>query len=113
MRKQLPPAPLGTVTIYDPRLDIDRTLPVTVVELRDGRLYIEATAEIAVAGSIRDDDVLTVRDPDGRTVVRTWIDTGGRAWDLRAGERFTLTLPMSVGGHRPLVTGDSTINIDL
>lgn len=104
---------LGDVTIQDPRLNIERTLPITVLELRDGRLHLEATAEFRTAGSVRDDDVITIRDPGGRTVLRTWADTGGRVWDVEAGERFTLTLPVSLGGHRPLVTGDSTLAVDL
>jgi hypothetical protein len=112
-RKALTAQPLGTVVIRDPRLGIDRRLDITTLELRHGRLYVEATGEITAAGTIQEDDVFTIHDPDGRTVMRTWLDTSGVTYDVEDGERFTLMLPISLGGARPLVTGDSTLDIDL
>lgn len=89
---------LGTVVIHDPRLDIDRHHDITKLELRDGVLYLEAETIIRVAGSIEDSDVVSIHDPGGRLVTRYWLTLGHRGYELTEHDRFTLMLPISLGG---------------
>lgn len=102
----------GTVVIHDPRLGIDRHLDITTLDLRDGALYVEAETIIRVGGSIEDDDVVSIYDPDGRLVTRYWLTVTGHC-TFSERERFTVTLPISLGGPRGMALADSTININL
>lgn len=104
---------LGTVTVHDPRLDIDRRFDITKLEFRDGSLYLEAGAVIRVAGSVEDSDVVSVHDPAGRLVTRYWLAIPGRGYEFAEGNRFILMLPISLGGPGGMAFADSGINVDL
>ena len=103
----------GTITVHDPRLDIDRQFDITKIELRDGALQLEAQAIIRIGGSIEDSDVVTIHDPAGRIVTRYWLTLGHRGHRFEEGDRFVLMLPISLGGPGGIAYADSSLNIDL
>jgi hypothetical protein len=97
---------LGWLQIYDARLETHHRLPITLLALKEGHLHLEASAVIEVAGTIRDDDVVTILDPEGKVVSRYWIGLSGAPLNLVPGESFTLLQRLGLGGPRGVIMGD-------
>ncbi len=102
----------GSVSVYDSRLDIDHKLEIQTLELRDGQLWIEATADALKGGTIEDSDVVTIHDPNGAIVTRYWI-TMTRPMVIVPGYHLTLLLPISLGGPRGIALCDSSLDVAL
>lgn len=104
---------LGTVVIADPRLGIDRHLTIKTLDLRHGVLHIEASTVVPVGGTVQEDDIVSIYDPAGTLTTRFWATFPSPCPPFEAGDRFTLVLPIPLGGPRGIAFADSTINVDL
>lgn len=96
---------LGTLGIYDSRRDVDIKLPITKLELRSGRLEVEASCVVDVRATAMDNDVATIYDPAGNIVCRYWISLGDVTYNLIPGYHFTLMQRIALGGARAMSAG--------
>jgi hypothetical protein len=103
---------MGTVSIHDDRLDLDRKLSITKIEFRNGQLWIEAETTAKISGTIQDDDVVTVYDLEGMIVTRYWLGMSCTA-DIHEGEKLTVFLPVFLGGPRGMALCDSSLDVKL
>jgi len=104
-------AKLGTVVVYDERLDVEHRLDVIGVEFKNGALHVEARATMPRDGSVEDGDVVSIFDPDRRLVTRYWLTIPGRGYEFAQGDAFTLMLPISLGGPGGMAFADMTFDL--
>lgn len=102
---------LGTVVVYDARLDVEHRLDVTGIALKNGALHVEARASMPMDGSVEDGDVIAIFDPDRRLVTRYWVTIPGRGYEFSRGDIFKLELPISLGGPGGMAFADLTFDL--
>jgi hypothetical protein len=102
---------LGTVTVYDARLDVDHRLDVTQIEFKNGALHVEARATMPMDGSVEDGDVVAIYDPERRLVTRFWLTIPGSGYAFAKGDVFVLMLPISLGGPGGMAFADMSFDL--
>ncbi|MCX4816738.1 hypothetical protein OG601_47320 [Streptomyces sp. NBC_01239] len=100
---------LGTVVVHDARQDIEHRLDIKKIAMRDGALQVEAHAVMRHDGSVEDGDVISIYGPDRRIVTRYWLSLPGVGYSFVARDRFTLLLPISLGGPGGMAFADATL----